>query len=180
MALGQAASLLLPILISGLFFIASIKKGWLSWLNKPIDGGRTIGGKPILGPNKNWRGPVIYVVGGTAITALLGLLAPSQEWIARVYLANPLALGLATTSAYSAAELVNSYIKRRRNLAPGSHGSWLQRVFDNIDGALASGLVLLVFGAPLALLGLSLALSILVHASTDSLMRKLSLKKAKQ
>jgi len=180
LALAQGFSVLLPILLSGLFFIACIKKGWLAALNKPIDAGASIGGKAIFGPNKNWRGPIIYIVGGTAVTLALHALAAWQPWVARVYLANPWLLGLGTTTAYSVAELVNSFIKRRLGLAPGAAGSRFQDIADNIDGALGSGLVLLFFGLPLWLLAVSFVLSVLVHASTDALMRALSLKKAKQ
>ena len=62
LTLAQAFSLLLPILLSGLFFIACMKKHWLMALNTPMDFGLELGGKRLFGPNKNWRGAVLYLV----------------------------------------------------------------------------------------------------------------------
>lgn len=173
-------SLLLPILLSGVFFIFSIKNRWFEVLNRPIDAGLMFGDVRIFGPNKNWRAPVIYVSLGTIVTYLLHVLAPSNPWIARIFLDEPLILGLATTSAYASAELVNSFIKRRLGRPAGVAGGKLQAFFDNVDGALASGVVLFCFGVPLQLLGISLILSFLAHASTDRLMRFLNLKESKK
>jgi CDP-archaeol synthase len=178
--LTQGLSLLLPILVSGIFFIFSIKNHWLEALNRPIDAGLKIGGARIFGPNKNWRAPIIYILFGTIFTYLLHVLAPGQVWIARIYLAEPISLGLATTSSYAAAELVNSFVKRRLGRPAGAAGGKVQSFFDNVDGALASGVVLLFFGVPLNLLAVSFILSFLVHAGTDKLMRSLKLKESKK
>lgn len=177
MILFQAFSVLLPILVSGLFFIAAIKRGWLLWLNKPIDFGTGL-----FGPNKNWRAMSFYVFGGTAVVVVLHLLQPTQPWVAAYYANNPISLGVLNGLAYSSGELVNSFIKRRWGIAPGNDaktklGRALQAIFDNIDGALASGLVLAtVFGADWTLLGIAFALSLATHSSTDVLMRRLRLK----
>lgn len=178
MLMFQAVSVLLPILISGLAFIAAIKNHWLESLNKPIDFG-----SGIFGPNKNWRAVAFYVIGGTAVVAVLHWLQPQQPWIASYYSNNPLELGVLNGLAYSFGELVNSFVKRRLGMKPGDDartktGRFVQALFDNIDGALASGLVLaLVFDAEWSLLGVAFALSLLTHWSTDVLMRWLSLKR---
>ncbi len=175
---ANALSLLLPILLSGIFFIFCIKKRWFEFLNHPIDAGLSLGGVRLFGPNKNWRAPVFYVVFGTGITYVLHFLAPSQTWIARVFLSDPLVLGLLSTIAYSGAELVNSFIKRRLHKPAGSPGGKLQTFFDNVDGAFASGIVLFCFGVPLGLLLVSFLFSFAVHAGTDLLMQSLKLKEA--
>lgn len=177
----QAISLLVPVLISGVLFIVAIKRGWLLWLNKPIDLGGTFLGQRIFGDNKNWRGVVFYVLGGTFIVWLLHLAQPQAAWIATVFANEPIALGISTTSAYVAGELLNSFIKRRIGLSPGASGvgftGVVQRVFDNVDGALASGMVLLfAYQVPFDLLLISFVLSVVVHASTDIWMRWLRLK----
>ena len=174
---GQAFSITLPILISGLFFIASMKLGWLTFLNKPIDFGLKLDKAPLFGPNKNWRGAIIYIFGGTLVTVLLHLAQPSQPWISVVFSNDPYWLGLLVCSAYVLGELINSFIKRRLKIAPGSQGNLIQRFFDNTDGALAMGFVL-IFGyeMQLSLLLTSFAISLLIHASTDVLMRRLKLK----
>lgn len=174
---GQAFSITLPILISGLFFIASMKLGWFTFLNKPIDFGLKLGEAPLFGPNKNWRGALFYIFGGTLVTALLHLAQPSQPWISVVFSNNPYWLGLLSCSAYVLGELINSFIKRRLKIAPGSQGNLIQRFFDNTDGALAMGFVLIFgYGMQVNLLLLSFAISLVIHTSTDVLMRRLKLK----
>lgn len=176
---AQSFSLLLPIFVSGLFFILCMKKSWLRFLDRPIDGGKSFGGAPIFGSNKNWRGPAVYVVLGTLVTVLLGFLSTCQTWVSPVFGNQSVLLGFLLTVSYSSAELVNSFIKRRLGIAPGKSAGKLASFFDNTDGALASGLVYFLFGASLQLLALSFVLSLVVHASTDVLMRKLRLKQSK-
>lgn len=183
LTLAQAFSLLLPILLSGMLFIACMKKGWLLALNKPMDFGLELGGKRLFGPNKNWRGAVLYVGGGTAITLVLHNLSFSQNWIAPVFRNDPWLLGLACCSGYVLGELVNSFIKRRVGIGSGDNaktalGRAIQAFFDNADGAIGYGLVLnLLFHPEGAYLYLALLMAYLVHAGSDALMRKLSLKK---
>ena len=175
--IGQAFSITLPILISGLFFIASMKFGWFSYLNKPIDFGKRLGKTDIFGPNKNWRGAVFYIIGGTLVTYLLHLLQPTQPWIAAVFGSDSLLLGITSCSAYVLGELINSFIKRRLGITPGSAGNLFQKFIDNSDGALATGLIyVFVFGVSLNLLLAAFVISLVVHASTDVLMRRLRLK----
>ena len=180
MILFQAFSVLLPILVSGLFFIAAIKRGWLVWLNRPIDFGTGL-----FGPNKNWRAVVFYVVGGTAVVFVLHVLQPQAPWIAGFYAANPLFLGITVGLTYTAGELINSFVKRRLGLAPGAEaktkfGKAIQSTFDNVDGALANGLALaFIFQVDWSLLCIAFAMSLLSHWSTDLLMRRLKLKDKK-
>lgn len=183
LSLARAITLLFPILISGIFFIACMKLRWLEILNKPIDFGLKLGSERIFGPNKNWRGAVIYVLGGTAVVFILHVLSQSQNWVAPVYQAEPLQLGLATCSAYVVGELVNSFVKRRLGIASGgitksAKARIVQAFFDNADGALAYGLVLyLLFRPDPSYSWLALLLAFFTHAGSDALMRKLSLKK---
>ena len=155
----------------------------MNLLNRPIDGGLKLGGRRLFGENKNWRGPVFYVVFGTAFAALIHFTIAGQLWVSSAYDLDPLKVGLATTSAYASAELLNSFVKRRLGIEPGQSpksrvGAFIQAFFDNLDGALASGLVLyFCFGAPPLELLLALGMSFLIHASTDVWMRALGLKK---
>lgn len=184
-SLAQAFTVLLPILLPGIFFIICIKKRWLLVLDRPMDFGIKLGSEPIFGPNKNWRGAVIYVLGGTATTYLLHLIAEDQSWVAPIFKLDPLWLGLASCSGYVAGELANSFIKRRLGIRSGASaetrlGKSIQGFFDNTDGAIAMGLVFYFgFGVIGGYLWLAFALAVLTHAATDSLMRKLSLKKKK-
>lgn len=186
LTLAQAFSLLLPILLSGLFFIACMKKRWLMALNTPMDFGLELGGKRLFGPNKNWRGAVLYLVGGTAITLMLHYLSLTQGWVAPVFQQDPWLVGPLCCAGYVLGELVNSFIKRRLEILPGSKaktqlGRLIQAFFDNADGAIGYGVVLnLVFRPEGSYLYLALLLAFIVHASSDVLMRKLSLKQKKK
>ena len=181
--LVRSFTMLLPILPAGLLLIASIKKRWLEPLNRPIDFGATLGGKPLFGPNKNWRGALIYVGVGTGTVYLLHLASQASEWVAPVFRQEPLTLGLAWSSAYVAGELLNSFVKRRLNIAAGlvggsTIGAKIQRFFDNTDGSLATGLVLILgYHVAWPILICSFVLGFLAHVATDELMRRLRLKK---
>jgi predicted CDP-diglyceride synthetase/phosphatidate cytidylyltransferase len=154
-----------------------MKYGWFTYLHKPIDFGQRIGKTEVFGPNKNWRGAFFYILGGTLVTYLLHLLQPTQNWIAPVFSNEPLLLGISSCSAYVLGELINSFVKRRLGIAPGSQGKLLQKFVDNSDGALATGVIyLFVYGVSLNLLLAAFVISLLVHASTDVLMRRLRLK----
>ena len=183
LSLAQAFTVLLPILLPGIFFIISIKKRWLLVLDRPMDFGMNLGAERVFGPNKNWRGAVIYVLGGTATTYLLHLIAEDQSWVAPIFKLDPLWLGLASCSGYVAGELVNSFIKRRIGIGSGTSaksnlGKSIQAFFDNTDGAIAMGLVFYFgFGVVGGYLWLSLGLAFITHAASDLVMRKLSLKK---
>ena len=154
-----------------------MKLNWLHALDKPIDNGIKFGGAALFGQNKNWRGVFFYVFGGTLVTTILHFAQPSQLWIDPVFANNPLILGLTVCSAYALGELINSFVKRRLRIAPGSQGNWVQRFIDSIDGSIATGIVLQFgFNVPLDLLLTALAISLVIHASTDVWMRKLGLK----
>lgn len=169
--IAQGLTMLLPILISGIVLIIAMKRNWLAALNHPLDVGTGL-----FGPNKTVRGLVIHVVVATIVVFVLHAGTPS-EWIAPQYSSDPLILGVAISGGYVAGELINSFIKRRLGIPAGARGGAVQRFFDNMDGALVSGVVLL-FGyqvsAELLTIGFFLALG--SHIATDALMRRLRLK----
>jgi hypothetical protein len=167
---GQVASLSLPILIAGITLILSMKFNLLAALNKPIDAGSNI-----FGANKTWRGGLIYLVVATLFTVLLHIW--DLSWLHPIYRDNPWLLGAAMSCAYVFGELVNSFVKRRIGISPGQTVGLTQKVFDTIDGMLAAGVVLLVvYAVEPSFLFASLVFSILLHLSTDALMRRIGLK----
>jgi hypothetical protein len=102
---------------------------------------------------------------------------PTQPWIEAVFGSDPLLLGITSCSAYVLGELINSFIKRRLGITPGSAGNLFQKFIDNSDGALTTGVIyMFVFGVSLNLLLAAFVISLVVHASTDVLMRRLRLK----
>ena len=178
----QSLSLLLPIAFSGLTLILCMRKGWLKALDRPLDGGLTLRGEPLIGKSKSVRSLVIYLVIATAVTLLLNLVAQRSNLVSPVYRNNAFVLGPLITLAYLAGEILNSFVKRRLGIATSGQAgskvsSSIQRVFDNVDGILSTGLVFIYFQVPTSVLLTSGLLAVLIHLSTDLLMRRLKLKR---
>lgn len=183
MTLAQAFTLLLPITLGGITLIVCMRKGWLKKLDVPLDGGLTLGGKPLVGRSKSLRSLLIYLVVATIVTTVLHFAATTSDLVAAVYLNNPVIFATLSTLSYLAGEIINSFIKRRLGITTSGEsksrlGARIQAVFDNIDGILTSGLVLIfVYGAPTELLVTAFVLANVTHLSTDALMRRLRLKR---
>lgn len=181
--LSQAVTLLLPLLGSGLVLIATIRLGILNSLNRPIDFGAQLAGKPLIGNSKTFRGLVVHTVVATLITVVLHFSAQQSDLVAPLYRENPWILGPGIAIAYLAGEVINSFVKRRLDIAPSEStkenlGRIVQRFFDNTDGVLVVGILMIfVYQVAAELLALSFILSLLVHEITDAIMRKLGLKK---
>jgi hypothetical protein len=172
-------SLVLVVLAPGLVLIAALRARWLSRLDRPLDGGRTLGGAPTLGESKSWRGLLIYVVGGTLVSAAFAL-AP-DAWSSPLFQSrSPLVIGVAVGLAYTLGEAINSFIKRRVGIAAGtttaSRGRWVQRPADLADGIVLVVLAYGLLGVPWATAIATGVAGIAVHVLTDVLMRALRLK----
>jgi len=106
--------------------------GWLKFLAKPIDGGRTFNGQPLFGANKTWRGLAAGIIGGLIVTALqafayqrlflynLSLVDYSDVWIM---------LGILGGGGAILGDLIKSFFKRRVGIKAG--GAW--PIFDQLD-----------------------------------------------
>ena len=100
----------------------------------PIDGGITFRGKKLLGKNKTWRGLLFgTLIGGVSSMYILrfhitvGANVPSQHfWFGCL-------LGFGALFG----DLIESFIKRQRNIAPGR--TWFP--FDQIDYIIAGLLI---------------------------------------
>jgi CDP-2,3-bis-(O-geranylgeranyl)-sn-glycerol synthase len=98
----------------------------------PIDGGRTLGGKRILGDHKTWRGLVAGVVAGVVVYELQRLLHASggaMGLVAMDYASHPVLPGLLMGLGTGVGDAVKSFFKRRVAIPPGA--SW--PVFDQLD-----------------------------------------------
>ncbi len=169
--IGQAFWLSVAVALTGILHMVVVKKRWFSTLAVPLDGGRRVGGKPIFGDNKTWRGVVVMIVGSALLGAIQGLVA--GDWAVRAgatcmdfealglraglpagALAH--AVGYAAVNAvhglgYALGELPNSFAKRRLAITPGRTGAGLLGGFffflDQADSVIAAlGLGALVFG----------------------------------
>ncbi len=107
-----------------------IVKNRFSFLAVPIDGGKKIGGKPILGPHKTWRGFIFAVLFGVIVAYLQHLLSDGVfSSLAIVSYDSWLTLGILLGSGAIIGDLVESFFKRRSNV--GSGKPWIP--WDQLD-----------------------------------------------
>jgi CDP-diglyceride synthetase len=192
---GQVFWLSLAVAVTGILHMVVVKVDWLPALKVPIDGGRTLGGEPIFGPNKTWRGIVVMIVGSAAIGAAQGLFG--GEWAARagvevldfaavgrrlggssggfVYLLGYAGVNAVLGLGYALGELPNSFVKRRFGIDPGrtTRGALgaLFFVIDQADSvvfALILGALCFGFGWDVVIAG-SVCLTLLHLAINGSL-----------
>lgn len=171
--------LIAPVLLAGLVHVAVLKAGVLQALSVPLDAGARWRGKPIFGSNKTWRGPIVMTLGTAGATALQRvLLRPPPTYRLERAPMKGATIGL----TYTLAELPNSFVKRRRGIAPGElshHLGGVQYVVDQLDsvaGCLIAARV--VYRAPPKDLVAAFAVGAGVHVGVDLLMRLLGLKRA--
>lgn len=180
--LTQAFTLLLPITFGGLTLILCMRKGWLRSLDVPLDGGLTLGGMPLIGKSKSLRSLAIYTLSAILVCSVLNIIAGSSDYVSDIYQTSPVILGPEIALSYLAGEILNSFVKRRMGIVTsGNSSSWLgsriQSVFDNVDGIISCGtLFILVYQVQASVLAISFVLAVLLHLSTDLLMRRLRLK----
>jgi len=176
---AQSLSLVLPIFFAGIFLILSIKKGYLAYLNLPVDLYFAPNRKRLFGDNKTWRGVLIYVCGSIIVCLVLSALYPSYPWlIHQLYSFNPLRIGLAFSLSYISGELINSFIKRRLNIPPGvQSGGRLQKIIDHVDGILFVSIMLIFFlNIALIYVAVAVVIGVFLHLLTDVVMKNIGLK----
>ena len=182
-AVVRAAWMVAPVLAAGLGHVAVLKTGALGRLAAPLDGGRTLFGRPLLGPGKTWRGvvlmPVLTAIAATLAVSLGRRLPPEVSpfpgrrvpaWV----LGGLLGLG------YCAGEIPNSFVKRRLGISAGRSArrlSWLQYGIDQTDSVVGCLLALrLVYRARPVELVLAAALGTGAHVAVDGLMTAIGLR----
>lgn len=162
----------LPVLLSGIFFILTLKQGYFGFLKKPLS-------LRLFGANKTYLGFVLMPLYCLLFTFLLSLVLKNDN---ELYLAQNLYKSLSLGLFYPLGELPNSFIKRQLSIAAGKNApsSGLKAIFfvlDNIDSVLACSLCLVfIYGVSLIFVPGILILGSTFHFSTDCLMFKLKLK----
>lgn len=131
-----------------------VKTRFLQSLSKPLDGGLVLSdGRRLFGANKTWKG-VIGMIVFTAICTIVLNIFPEQSAVFRsgrslndmpyegLYGAS---LGL----AYVLAELPNSFIKRRLDIAPGKNATGIKgilfTVIDQADSIIGGAIVISIY-----------------------------------
>ena len=168
---GQAFWLSVAVALTGILHMVVVKKRWFASLATPIDGGRTLGGLPIFGDNKTWRGLLVAVA-----AAVVGVWIQRDVIGARVgavavvdyAAANPIFLGAALGLGAMLGELPNSFVKRQLDVAPGTTARGARAVvfylWDQVDMLMLTWPLLLPWVTPsLRLVATTFALAVTVH-----------------
>ena len=174
--------IILPVVLAGIIHSAAIRSNWLPALSKPLDFGLCLGGRPLFGANKTFRGQLLMIAGSAATAWALGLAlnAPGNSLQALLprgfeFMMNPgraAGLGAVMGLGYALGELPNSFIKRRLDIAPGGNPGGLAGticyVADQADSVLGVTLLLaLLYAPPAEVLLALLAAGSAVHIVFD-------------
>jgi CDP-2,3-bis-(O-geranylgeranyl)-sn-glycerol synthase len=90
-------------------------------LKRPLDGGRTLRGRRLLGDNKTWRGALVMFSGAAATTLLLSRAAWFRSRLPPDVAGAPApAFAALLGTATVVSELPTSMLKRQVGIAPGA------------------------------------------------------------
>lgn len=159
---------------AGIVQVAWFKSTWSQPFHRPIDGGRTFRGKPLLGKNKTWRG---FVVMPVSVGLFFALFSSQRPWFGDRFASGlwPLStvtyffLGCWAGLAFMLGELPNSFCKRQFGVAPGASAkgvatSFIVFILDRVDSLLATLVALsLVVHLPWKVWVSVILVGILVH-----------------
>jgi len=151
--------LLLPAYVANMAPVMANRFGILKFTAKPIDFGKTWKGKPVLGPNKTFRGFLVAILAGILISyvqyylwrksnVLLGSDIFPYERI------NFAVWGFLLSFGALFGDLIKSLIKRRFNIAPGK--MWFP--WDQLDMVVGA----IVLGSTIFILPLKVMITVLI------------------
>ena len=144
--IGELIYLVLPVIVGGILNMVFVKAPFLDNLKTPMDNGRILrDGKRLLGDNKTWKGFWGMIILTSLSMLLFQTLAIGFDWANELSLfpfrnwffpIDGLLYGAIWGFAYVLAELPNSYIKRRIDIAPGTNSTGFKgKLFLLIDQA---------------------------------------------
>jgi len=108
---------------------------------RPIDGGRTMGGRRVLGDGKTWRGTLAGTLAGTVLALVLTTVAPAVSDVIGYALPEfPLRAGLGLAFGAMAGDIGASFLKRRSGRERGAAFPGLDQL-DFVVGALLAAVV---------------------------------------
>jgi len=106
---------------------------------RPIDGGRTLGGRRLLGDGKTWRGTAVGWGAGGAVAALLNALnGPASDILGVTLPEFPLAVIIAFPLGAMFGDIGASFLKRRTGRERGAPFPGVDQL-DFVAGALLLG-----------------------------------------
>ncbi len=104
---------------------------------RPIDGGRTLGGRRLLGDGKTWRGTAVGWAAGVALAVVLRRLrGPASDALGVGLPDFPLAVAVALPLGAMLGDIGASFLKRRTGRERGAPFPGVDQ-FDFVIGALA-------------------------------------------
>jgi CDP-2,3-bis-(O-geranylgeranyl)-sn-glycerol synthase len=110
----------LPVLGAPLAHAPVLRFDLLKPLKRPIDGGRTLRGRRLLGDNKTWRGALVMLAGVEAAALALDRVPAYRKRLPpSVQHAGPATTGALLGLAAVVGELPNSFAKRQLGVGPG-------------------------------------------------------------
>jgi len=144
--LALVASLIGPLFVGLVCHGLCMKFGWLRWLAVPIDRNVMFRGRPLFGANKTYRGVFAVALGSAAGYSLQSLYPALQPPALRALSTLGVAsLGFTLGAAAMFSELLNSFLKRQLDIAPGAPGrgpaTLFFYVFDQVDFLLGAWLI---------------------------------------
>jgi len=146
----------------------------------PIDGGRTWGGRRVLGDGKTWRGTLVGTLAGVALAVGLDAVAPAVSGAVGVDLPGfPLIAGVALAAGAMLGDILASFLKRRTGRERGASFP----IVDQLD-FVAVSLALTALAAPgwfgdtftLPVIAAVVVVTPLLHLATNAIAYALGLK----
>jgi len=175
-------AIILPILLSGLTFIISLKVFGREKFSFPLDFGLKFRKKRIFGKNKTIKGPIMM----SFFTGIYGYLLIKILKLETAFGLSSLPIfyyysliGL----SYSIGELPNSFIKRQLSISPGGVSKkkverYFFKILDTVDSLIVCSVgYYYLFKFPTSIILKSIFLGSFIHLATDQLMIGLNLKK---
>jgi CDP-2,3-bis-(O-geranylgeranyl)-sn-glycerol synthase len=147
---------------------------------RPIDAGRSMGGRRLLGDGKTWRGTIVGTAAGTVLAVGLDLIAPTASSAVGADLAGfPVLAGFTLALGAMLGDITASFLKRRLGRQRGASVPGLDQL-DFVIGALALTAVVVPswFGATFTLpvIAAVLVVTPLLHLGTNGIAYGLGLK----
>ncbi len=137
----------------------------------PVDGGRLLGGRPVLGPGKTWEGFVLGSISGIIVALILSPISGIQglgvvEYFSAGVYASVLAL---------VGDMIGSFIKRRAGLVRGEPAPILDQADFYLGGLLGIYLAGYQIDVPVATLYFLIVFGL--HVLTDCIAFEKGLKR---
>ena len=131
-----------------------VKTKFLQSLSRPLDGGLVLSdGKRLFGANKTWKGLIGMIVFTAICTVVLNVFPEQSATFRSGRSLNDIPYeglyGVSLGLAYTLAELPNSFIKRRLDIAPGKNATGIKgilfTVIDQADSIIGGAIVIGIY-----------------------------------